>query len=419
MRMRSKDSASENKDETTITVSKPKGKPAWRKPTPAKSSHIVTAESVQAEEVPTIPLGSLQTISTLEPEVAVHSVAATRSVRLPAPLVVQPSEYHRGLGDWLQVWWEGMRPAYVSLTIMPVLVGGLLAWMQSLSSKTPMGQFHWLNFLGVLLAVVAMQVGANLVNDYYDYMRGIDIGNPLGPGGLIQQGLIRPSRVLNIGLLFLVGGALVGAMAAFLGGFYIYVFGVVGLLCAFFYSATPRSLSSLALGELVSFCIYGPLLTLGAYIVQASGFTSRAMILTVLLYSFPLGLLATAVVHVNNMRDVESDTQAKKKTLASLLGIRLSRVLFVFLVLGAYVVVVALALPRGAPHLVLITLWTLPMLVVALTGVMRADMPASLHLAMQETIKLRAYFSLLLIAALLITTLLTFLPHLPAHILPI
>ncbi|MFL5658825.1 MAG: 1,4-dihydroxy-2-naphthoate octaprenyltransferase [Ktedonobacteraceae bacterium] len=415
--MQSEDLAPED-DEKTITVSRSKREPINTKKG-KNSPHVVTAESVQAEEVPTIPLESLKTLSTLEPAVSVRSVGATQSVRLPAPLVVQPSEYRRSLGEWLQVWWEGIRPGYLPLAIMPVLVGSTLAWTQGVSPRTPFGSFHFFHFIAVLFAVVALQVGANLVNDYYDYIKGIDTSNPLGPGGLIQQGLIRPTRVLNFGLILLALGSLMGALVALAGGLYVYLFGLIGLLCAYFYSATARSLSSLALGELISFCVFGPLLTLGAYMVQTGGFANRAALVSVLLYSLPLGLLATAVVHVNDMRDVESDVQARKRTLASVQGLRWGRVEYILLVVGAYAIIVALGLPHGAPHLVLITLWTLPILLVAITGVMRADMPASLHGVMRETLKLVTYFALLLIAALILSALIIVLPHLPSHILPI
>lgn len=415
--MQSNDSTEEN-NETTITVSPTKGKPVVASGKPIASSHIVTAASVQAEEVPTIPLGSLQTLSTLEPEVAVRSVAASRSVRLPTPLVVQPAEYRRSIGEWLQLWWEGIRPAYVALALLPVVLGSVLAWTQSVSTTTPFGHFHLLHFIATLLATLALQIGANVINDYYDYIKGIDTSNPLGPGGLIQQGLIKPTNVLNLGLVLLAVGAVVGAVVAITGGFFVFVFGIIGLLCAYFFSATARSLSSLALGEVVSFCIYGPLLTLGAYFVEMGGVPARSLLMNVLLYSLPLGLLAAAAVHVNNMRDVESDAQANKRTLASLMGLRLSRVLYILLMLGAYAVVVALGIPRGTPHLILITLWTLPILVVALTGITRADMPPSLHLVMRETLKIQRYFSLLFIVALLITALFTLLPHLPTHLLP-
>src|SRR2546429_2730395 len=411
--MQSKDLAPED-DEKTISVSK--DKPSNKRKV-KNAPHVVTAESVQAEEVPTIPLGSLQTLSTLEPAVSVRSVEATQSVRLPAPLVVQPSEYRRSLGEWLQVWREGIRPGYLPLAIMPVLVGSTLAWTQGVSPGTPFGSFHFFHFIAVLFAVVALQVGANLVNDYYDYIKGIDTTNPLGPGGLIQQGLIRPTGVLNFGLILLVLGSLVGAVVAISGGLFVYLFGLIGVLCAYFYSATSRALASLALGELISFCVFGPLLTLGAYMVQTGGFANYVAFISVLIYSLPLGLLATAVVHVNDMRDVESDVQARKRTLASLQGLRWSRTEYLLLVLGAYAIIVALGLPHGAPHLVLITLWTLPILVVALTGVMRADMPATLHLVMRETLKLLTYFALLLIAALILTAIISALRHLPSHIL--
>ena len=174
---------------------------------PVPTPKVVAADSVQAEEVPTIPLGSLQTINTLQPEVSVHSAAATQAVMVPVPLVVQPAEYRRSLVEWLKVWWDGIRPAYFALSLLPVVVGTVLAWTQSISSQTPLGHFHPLRFIATIATVALLQVGANLVNDYYDYLRGIDTSNPLGPGGLIQQGLIRPTRVLYAGLTALLHAA--------------------------------------------------------------------------------------------------------------------------------------------------------------------------------------------------------------------
>ena len=381
-------------------------------PSPSKakaitSSQIVTADSVQAEEVPTIPLGSLQTLNTLQPEVSIHSVASTRSVSMPAPLVVQPSEYRRSLSEWLSVWWDGMRPAYLPLSIMPVVVGSVLAWTQSIAAKSLLGHFHVLRFLATLIAVILLQIGAHLVNDYYDYLKGIDTSNSLGPGGLIQQGLIKPSRVLSFGLVLLAFGALVGLLVAISGGLLVFVFGLAGLLAAYFYSATSRALSSIALGELVSFLIFGPCITLGAYIVQ-TGHIDRL----VLLYSIPLGLLATAVIHLNNMRDTESDLQAGKHTLASLWGLRMNRAFYVILLLGVYATIVALAVPHHASHLVLLTLWTLPTAIVAITGVLRTDAPAGLHLAMHQTLRVEMYFTLWLVVALFISALWPLFPHL-------
>ncbi len=384
------------------------GGPSAPKVKAVTSSQIVTADAVQAEEVPTIPLESLQSLGALQPEVSIHSVASTRSVTMPAPLVVQPSEYRRSMGEWLSVWWDGIRPAYLPLSIMPVVVGSALAWTQSIAPKSFLGHFHVLRFLATLIAVILLQVGAHLVNDYYDYLKGIDTSNSLGPGGLIQQGLIKPARVLSFGLVLLVFGALVGVLVAISGGLLVFVFGLIGLLCAYFYSATSRALSSIALGELVSFLIFGPFITLGAYIVQ-TGHIDRI----VLLYSIPLGLLATAIIHLNNMRDTESDLQAKKHTLASLGGLHMNRAFYVILLLGAYATIIALGLPRHAPHLILITLWTLPPAIIAVTGVLRTDAPASLHLVMHQTLKVETYFTLWLVVALFLSALWPLLPHMP------
>ncbi len=372
---------------------------------PVPASKVVAADSVQAEEVPTIPLGSLQTINTLQPEVSVHSVAATQAVMVPVPLVVQPAEYRRSLVEWLKVWWDGIRPSYFALSLLPVVVGTVLAWTPSVSLKTPLGHFHPLRFIATIAIVALLQVGANLVNDYYDYLRGVDTSNPLGPGGLIQ--------LLYAGLTFLGLGASFGAITAFSGGALTYVIGFIGFLCAYFYSATSRSLSALALGELVSFAVFGPLITLGADMVQ-TGHLDRS----VLLYGIPLGLLATAVIHLNDMRDAESDAQAGKHTLASLLGLRWSRILYLLFLAATYTLIIVLAVPKNAPHLLLITLWTLPTLAVAISGALRTDTPAGLHLVMRQTIALEVYFTFWLVVALIATVVWPVLPHIPAIVLP-
>jgi len=375
------------------------------------STKIVMAEAVQAEEVPTLPLGPMESISALEPEIAVRSVASTPVVSMPEPLVVQPSEYHRSAGEWVQIWKDGIRPAYLPLSFMPVLLGSTLAWTQTITLKAPFGQFHLTHFIGTVLAVFFLQAGASLVNDYYDYVYGVDTSNSLGPGGLIQQGLIKPTRILSVGFLALALGAIIGLIVALRGGPFVVLFGLIGLLCAYFYSATKRSLSSLALGELVAFIIFGPLITLGAYMVQTGGIARD-----VLIYSIPLGLLAAAVIHVNNMRDLESDGQSNRRTIAALLGVTWGRAWFLALVLAAYVIILVLGIPRGAPHLILITLWTLPNLAVVASGIVRTDVSPGFHLVMEELLKLETAFGVLLAVALIVAALIPVLPVIPFHL---
>ncbi len=385
------------------------------KPIPPTSTHIVTADSVQAEEVPTIPIGSLETISTLQPEVSVRAVRATRSVNIPTPLVVQPEEYRRSLGEWLQIWRDGMRAGYLPLSLMPVLLGSVLAWLPTVSKRTLIGNFHVIDFLLILVSITLLQLGANLVNDYYDYMRGIDTSNAFGPGGLIQQGTIKPARILYLGLILLFLGMVPGFIVAQAGGPLVYLFGLLGVAGAYFYSATTRPLSSLGLGEVVGFIIFGPLITLGAYMVQTGGKFSS----TPFIYSLPLGLLATAVIHVNNMRDIESDMHVSKYTLVALAGLRWGRAIFLILILAACAIIIALGVPLGAPHLILITLWTFPVIVVMLSGIVRTNAPAGFHLIMRQALTLTTLFTIFLIIALVANTFIPLLiPGIPTHVLP-
>jgi 1,4-dihydroxy-2-naphthoate polyprenyltransferase len=377
------------------------------------SSQIVTTESVQAKEASTISLETQQTVSGLQPEISVHSVASEHAIMQPVPLVAQPLENERSLSEWFSIWWDGMRPAYLPLSFLPVILGSVVAWTQSITLKIPRGDFHPIRFVITLAAVLLLQIGAQLVNDYYDYLRGIDISNSLGPGGLIQQGLVKPERVLFIGLIALGLGALSGIFVAISGGWLVFVFGLIGILAAYFYSGVPKALSSLALGDLVFFFIFGPLLTLGSYMAQTGHLDRIAYT-----YSISLGLLAAAFIHLNDMRDIASDTQAGKLTPASLLGLRMNRTLYILLVLGAYVPIVALGLPSHAPHLLLLVLWTLPVLVIAITTVLRTDSPASLHVAMFQTLRLETFFTILLIIALIVTAVIPLVPHLPSIALP-
>jgi 1,4-dihydroxy-2-naphthoate polyprenyltransferase len=374
---------------------------------------LVTDDSDQTGKVPVIHAGIQQVVSDLQPKFSTYPVVTTRSVIQPLPLVEQPSESKRGLREWLSIWWEGIRPVYLALSFLPVVLGSVVAWTQSISLKTPRGNFHLIKFVITLIAVLLLQISAHLINDYYDYLRGIDTNNSLGSGGLIQQGLIKPSRVLGAGLIALGLGAMLGTFVAVSGGWLIIVFGLMGVCAAYFYSGIPKGLSSLALGEFVCFFIFGPLITIGSYMVQ-TGHLDR----TIYIYSISLGLLATAVIHLNNMRDTESDAPAGKLTLATLLGKRLSRTLYVILVVGAYAPIVALGLQRYAPHVLLIVLWTLPILVIAITTVLRTTSPASLHTAMLVTLKLETFFTILLIVALVVTAFLPVLPHFPWIALP-
>ena len=382
------------------------------KPNSVSTTMVVTADFVQAEEVPTIPIASLQTISNLQPEVSVYSVASTRTVSLPNPLVVSPTEHQHSLKEWAQIWLNGIRLNYLPLSLSPILLGSVLAWTSTMTPKMPFGSFHLVHFLGTIVVALLLQIGAHLVNDYYDFLHGIDTSNVLGPGGLIQPGHIKPLRVLEMGLLLLGLGTVIGIVLALNGNVLLYLFGLIVALCAFFYSATSYSLSSRGLGELIVFIVFGPILTLNAYIMQVGPHFSA----NVFIYSLSVGLLATAIVHTNNMRDIEGDALAGKHTLATIVGLPASRVLYLLLVLAAYGIILYLGLPSQAPHLILLTFWTLPTLIIAIISAIRTNAPTGFHLAMNLTLKLETLFTILLVVGIIVSSIIQVLPYLPLPI---
>lgn len=377
-------------------------------------SKIVAADPTQAEEVPTIPIASLELVASLQPAISVHSVGMTDFADLPTPLVVQPSEYQRSLGEWFQIWWDGIRPDYLSLSLLPILLGTTLAWTHTVNAQTPLGQLDLGHLIAGIVMALLIQIGGHLINDYYDYVRRIDTGNLFGSGGLIQQRYVKPTLVLKIGLILLGIGTIFGLASSIGKGSLIYLFGLLIVLGAYFYSAPPRPLSSIALGEITGFILFGPLLTLGAYMTQTNG----SLPPSALLYSLPPGLLATAVIHTNNIRDGETDANARKLTLTYLIGIKKSRFMYLLLLLISYSIIGALGIAHQGPHLILITFWTLPLLVVVISGIIRTKAPAGFHMIMRDTLRIETYFVFLLIAALAITTLMPVLPQVPAHLLP-
>src|SRR5579864_100156 len=284
-------------------------------------SKIVAADPTRAEQVPTIPIASMELVASLQPAVSVHSVDVTDFANPPTPLVVQSSEYQRSRGEWFQIWWDGIRPDYFSLSLLPILLGTTLAWTRTVSAQTPLGRLDLGHLIAGILMALLIQSGGHLINDYYDYVRRIDTGNLFGSGGLIQQRYVKPTLVLKIGLMLLGIGAICGLGFSVGKGSLLYLFCLIIVLGAYFYSAPPRPLSSIMLGEIIGFCFFGPLLTLGAYMAQTNG----SFLPSAVLYSLPPGLLATAVIHTNNIRDSETDANAGKLTIMHLMGMKMSR----------------------------------------------------------------------------------------------
>ncbi len=243
----------------------------------------------------------------------------------------------------LAAWWQATRPYSFTASATPVLVGSAVAARG--------GQFSPLLFAITLVASVAIHAGTNLINDYYDHVRGVDTPQSIGPGGAIQRGLLSPDAVRTGGFALLGLGSVLGLWLVALVGWPILIVGLLSVLAGYAYTGGPLPLGYVGLGDLVVFIFMGPVIVLGAYYVQTRGVSAGA-----LWSSLPVGALVTAILVVNNLRDLTGDRARGKRTLATSIGSIGTRAEYALLVAGAYAAVIAGVLLGRLPLLALLDL---------------------------------------------------------------
>lgn len=288
-----------------------------------------------------------------------------------------------------RAWLRATRPFSFTATLIPVTLGAALA--------ATTGEFMLGLYLLTLLGSIAIHAGANMANDYYDHIKGIDTPDSPGPSGVIQRGLLTPEQVLRGAAVCFAIGIAVGLSLVAVAGPAILWLGLVSVPLAFFYTGKPFHLGYRGLGEVIVLIFMGPVMVLGSYFVQVRRFE-----LAPLLLSLPVAFLVAAILHANNMRDLESDKASGKQTLATLLGRAGATWEYYLLIFGSYLVILALTLLRVATPATLLTLLTLPTaLSLARVVATTAEIP-SLNLVLRKTAGLHLRFGALLIIGILI-----------------
>ena len=254
--------------------------------------------------------------------------------------------------DWL----AGARPRTLWTAITPVLVGTAAA--------AQVGDADLLRALLALGVAIALQVGVNYANDYSDGVRGTDV-NRIGPDRLVATGKATPTAVKRAAIGSFVVGALLGlALVALSGFWWLLILGALSIVAAWYYTGSDRPYGYSGWGEVSVFIFFGPIATLGTMYTQAGRVTWWA-----LLASCGLGLFAVAMLLVNNIRDIETDAVAGKRTLAVRVGDRRARQLYGLSVLLPFALALFIAF---AQPLVLITLvLLLPAVLLALGARLR------------------------------------------------
>ena len=231
-------------------------------------------------------------------------------------------------------WLEGARPRTLGAAIAPIAVGT--------GAAATIGAVQPVRAGLALIVMLAAQIGANYANDYSDGIRGTD-QERVGPVRLVGQGLAAPAHVRRAALASLLVSAAAGLiLVALTGQWWLLGVGAVALLAAWLYTGGPKPYGYFGLGEVFVFAFFGVVPVVGTAYVQALTIPAAAWVA-----SIGVGALTCAVLVANNLRDIPTDAAVGKRTLAVRMGDRATRVAYVVLIVSAYAVIPAIALPGG------------------------------------------------------------------------
>ena len=282
------------------------------------------------------------------------------------------------------------RPRTLPAAIAPVLVGTAAAIERG-------ADFRLGAFLAALVGSIFIQIGTNLANDYSDAKRGADSADRLGPVRVTSAGLIAPRRVLHATWLAFAVAIAAGVYLAAIAGPLILAVGAASILAGVLYTGGPRPYGYAGMGELFVFLFFGLVAVNGSYYVQLEELDAVPLVL-----SIAVGLLATAIIVVNNVRDIETDRRAGKRTLAVRIGRDRARALYLGLLGGAFSVLTLAPLLTEAPYESLLGWLAAPLALAPSRAVRtRTDGP-SLNRALAGTGALLGAFSALLATGLLL-----------------
>jgi 1,4-dihydroxy-2-naphthoate octaprenyltransferase len=289
----------------------------------------------------------------------------------------------------LAVWIYALRLPTLTASVVPVLVGSAVAWRHDV--------FRAGAAFAALVGAVFIQIGTNLANDLFDFRKGADTPDRIGPPRVIPMGWLSPGAVRDGMVIAFAVATVAGIYLVEIAGWPVVAIGLASIAAGVAYTAGPFALAYVGLGDAFVFFFFGFVAVMGTFYVQAGALDPEAT-----LAAIPVGALATAILVVNNLRDVETDRAAGKRTLAVILGPRAARAEYGALLFAAY------SIPLGLWAQGLHTAWILLPLATATlaartfhTVVDQTGGPA-LNRALVDTARLHALFGLLFAAGMVL-----------------
>ncbi|WP_236897597.1 1,4-dihydroxy-2-naphthoate octaprenyltransferase [Clostridium beijerinckii] len=283
------------------------------------------------------------------------------------------------------------RPFSLTASAIPVVLGEILAL------KEP--NFNLEYFTLSIIAIVFLRASVNLLNDHDDFINKVDTKESHSSSGVVVEGLLTLKEVYRSGILLLILGCLIGLFLAYNVGIMILILGIVGALCGYFYTGKPLMIKYRGLGAPLVFTIFGPLMTLGGYYLQMQEFTVQSFLI-----SIPTALLTTAILHANDIRDINHDKKAGIKTLSISIGYKKAQKVYSSLIILSYISLIIMIVFKYIPYLSLICLLTVPAAIKNINK-LRTSGDSSSNIAEldKESGKLQGQFGILLILSILLS----------------
>jgi 1,4-dihydroxy-2-naphthoate octaprenyltransferase len=286
------------------------------------------------------------------------------------------------------IWWTAVRPATLSASVAPVLAGTAIAVHQ--------GGFRWWAGIAALVVGLGMQVGVNLANDYSDYVRGAD-SRRVGPLRASSSGVIAPARVKWAAIASFGVAATAGVALSLAVDWRLLVVGAACLVAGWLYTGGPRPYGYFGLGELFVFVFFGLVATIGTLYVETGTVTALAVLM-----GCGLGFLATAILVLNNLRDIDTDAEAGKRTLATRLGRQRTRVLLLVLVSAAFAVPIVIFVTKLAAVTVMAMHFGIPIASVPVRTAFATTSPPQLVQALRRMAAAELAYALLFTLGILL-----------------
>lgn len=290
----------------------------------------------------------------------------------------------------IDVWVKAARPRTLPAALAPVAVGTCLA-------AGPANTFKPLVLIATIIGALFIQIGTNLSNDYSDARRGADTEDRLGPVRVTAGGLVPPNYVLYATWIAFGIATLAGVYLVIEAGWQLILIGAASIVAGVLYTGGPRPYGYVGLGEVFVFLFFGVVAVTGSYFVQTSDFSWDAVALSV-----PVGLLACAVLMVNNTRDMDTDRRAGKNTLAVRLGRDRMRTVYALTLLISFILVPVIWLITGLTAWINLAVLALPLAAPLARTVRERTDGAALNKALGDTARLELVFCVLLSIGLLL-----------------